>query len=344
MLLIWLQDLFKQIRDFLAPSYDYGGKRSYRWDSWQTFLWLAVFSAFMSSLARGEIQNIISSFGWVFLILGVWWYVYQEPVKKTLTIGGLFLGPWIVGALTCVFLFGSWRGANDSVPYVAWPPISFIYAALPKFIKSDPKTQEPKFPVIPAPPVRQELVILLLSNLILSCWFQFNFSLQSWLQSYPSLAAEDFRSSAFVYKLNSEGRGNSRGNLVLELAETQLKEELRGQPWSEVERWLLDLDQNMTELDQDVRQQLADSPENGLWHLKGRVVSGVYDLELQAVWSGPSASPGGYYLTKSCQITQVRRPTLAPTASGRSQAIASVRCGPTSDLVFDEPASTRSAQ
>ena len=75
--------IFDQIRKRLqAPS----------WASWQTFVSLSVFSVIVAGMTNPPIQAIIANFGWVFLVIGVWWFTYDETVKKKLTFNGLFTG------------------------------------------------------------------------------------------------------------------------------------------------------------------------------------------------------------------------------------------------------------
>ena len=95
-----MKDLFASLRSFLTPK-DLA--------SWQTFMLLSIFSvvmgAFMSSLAQG----IVSSFGWFFLIVAVWWFVYGKDVQTALTFNAIFtkvfLGPWIISTLIVLAVF-----------------------------------------------------------------------------------------------------------------------------------------------------------------------------------------------------------------------------------------------
>ncbi|NJK52941.1 MAG: DUF5357 domain-containing protein, partial [Leptolyngbyaceae cyanobacterium SU_3_3] len=47
------------------------------WASWQTLVALSAFSAIVAGMTSYPVTNIIAFFGWVFLILGVWWFTYE---------------------------------------------------------------------------------------------------------------------------------------------------------------------------------------------------------------------------------------------------------------------------
>ena len=288
-----IRKFFAEIRKILQPP---------RWASWQTLIFLSVFSTVMAGLSTEGTQIIISVFGWLFLILGVWWFTYEDAVKKTLTVNRVFLGPWLTGAVVCLALYGGWRNFPQPAMFISWPPISALIAAIPKFIKSDPDRKTPTF-VLPKGDVWQDLVLMFLINFILSCWFQFYYVLNGWLDAYPSLLADNFSHSAFVH----DGRPkqttrDTKGTLLLNQVEVALKEQLDGRPWPEVERWLLDLNQQLPDLETAARQQLPYA-ENAWWNLRGKVLSDAYDVQFQAVWQGPSSATNGYTVTTVCHIT-----------------------------------------
>jgi hypothetical protein len=231
--------------------------------------------------------------------------------------------------LVCIFLFGGLLDSPNYIGFLCWPPISAAIAVAPKFIASSSDGPKYQFPQKAAD--RQEIIILMLSNLILSCWFQLYFSTQTWLQNYPTLLSGDLNRSSFFVKLNSSDRPSPRGFTILEQAGEIVTNELTGQSWSMVERWLLDLDQQMKLIEETVMSQLSEVEENTLWSLQGRTVPGTeYTLQMYAVWQGPTADGKGYYLTKTCQIT--RGPGTRITVNGQSDALpttglARVECG-----------------
>lgn len=318
-----IDEIFKQLRKTLTPP---------KPDSWQTLLWLSVFSWAMSLLPVSQlIQGFIATCAWIFLIPGIHWFMHEEKfkvfdltinVKKGLTINGIWLAPWITGALVCILLFSGITDERDRthITLLFWAPLSAIIAALPKFIAMGPKVKKPD------PPGRQELVILLLTNLLLSCWFQLFFLTQSWLVDYPSLLTEDLSKSAFVVKFVNN-RPPSRGVTILEQAETVLKEELDGQSWSQVERWLLNLQPQMQQLENVVMTRIAPVKENALWHLQGQVLPRTeYQMQMMAVWQGPSADGTGYHLIKPCQMTRVSDTRRSIARTTASTQIARVTC------------------
>lgn len=335
---------FKKVRKAIFPA---------KWDSPATLIWLSIFSWAVSRLTGEAVQNIITFIGWLFLIPGVHWllhedktklkFLYQEKtLKKWLTIGDIFIGSWITGALVSYFLFAK----SEEIPaiaYIAWPCISAILAGAPKFIKSDPVDKTPIYKTA-EPKDRQYLVLLALINLLLSCWIQLTFSTENWLAEYPSLLADDLGGSSFVVRTQPESVINSRGVNVLRRTETVLEETLEGQTWSNVERWLLNLEPRVAELESIVIDQLPSLRENSFWQIRGRILTGEYAIQLFAIWRGPSADPNGYYLTKTCQITQVTPQKSAndPLSSGRASSnllvgTARVECGPTVGPIKGQP-------
>jgi hypothetical protein len=330
----------KQVRDLLKPP---------QWASWQTLISLAAFSAIVASFTTSDgyqiAQRIISSFGWVFLILGVWWLIYEPEVKKKLTFYTLFLGPWLVGVLICVYLFGTWQGKPIPAPaaLVSWPALSTIVWASPKFVKSDPKTKSPVY-TNPSKEKRQDIVLVLLVNLLISCWLQFHFTVQNWFELYPSLKAEDFRRSEFVNAFTDPKQRQelSRGVDLLKAAENGVKEQLEGKDWSVVERWLEQLqDVQLSPLRSTVQSRLPDIPESRLWTLNASTLPAnrpdAYDLRLEAAWGGPSSRRTGTKLSKTCAIRQTRKlgppaqfnfDSPAPPAQSkpRPRIIATVQC------------------
>ncbi len=312
--------IFDQIRKRLqAPG----------WASWQTFISLSVFSVIVAGLTNSPIQAIIANFGWLFLVIGVWWFTYEPSVKKKLTFNGLFTGPWIIGAIVCLWLFGSWDGAPTPASFISWPPVSALIWSIRRFIQSDPDKKTPTY-TVPKADDRQDIVLMLLSNLVISCWFQLHFLLQDWLVAYPSIRSENFSRSAFVVELYPESKSSTGGINLLNAAEQTLKTQLEGKPWAEVERWLSpeQLNQEIPRLAADAQKQMPRSSENNLWDLRGRVLpDSQYILELQAVWQGPSARTEGYYLTKACQISQGRKLGPPVDAASRSSALSAIRLG-----------------
>lgn len=300
-----MNDIFRQFRRLIYPP---------KWDSWQTLVWISVFSWAVSLLTEDEVQTIISSIGWLFLIPGIHWALHEESlslgdkininIKRGLTLGdpkdGFFLGPWITGALVCTFLQSLINGPPWAI-VVAWPPISAAIASIPSFIQIGPVLK------IPKPSVRQDLIILFLSNLVLSCWLQLYVTTQSFLQDYPSLVTDELGQSAFVARfLPNQRRSVSRGVVLLEQMETELQSDLSTRSWTDVERYLLNFPQQIQSIRTRVFGRSPELPENPLWDLDGRVLpNSEYAVQLFAIWQGPTIDGRGYYLTRTCQITRL---------------------------------------
>lgn len=331
-----MREIFGQIRKRMQPPH---------WASWQTLIFLSIFSAVIAALtsqAPPQIaERIISSLGWVFLILGTWWFVYEPDVKQKLKLYELFIGPWIVGALICIYLFGTWEGRAIPAPtaFISWPPISAIVWSIPKFIQSDPKTKSPVY-TTPTPANRQNIILVLLANVLISCWFQLYFVVQNWLAEYPSFRAQGFAQSAFVRELQPSEKqlGFSRGVDLLEAAEKSLKPQLEGKPWAEVERWLSDLAQEFPTVRDEAFAQLPRIAENQLWNLNARIASEAYDLDLLAIWQGPSARNQAYYLMKTCRVSQSQQvgapdrlqfnsPDPPAISAPQTRSLGTVKCG-----------------
>ncbi len=292
-----MKDIFQNLRNILQPP---------RWDSWQTLMLMAVFSALLAGAATSWAQTLISSCGWIWLICSVWWLVYES--KKSLTFGFWFVGPWIISALIGLFLFSNFPMIAPSGLLILWAPVAALIAIFPNFIKSNSLTKEPEWS-IPAVNKRQGMVFLVLTHLLVACWVQFYFLLQHWLMTSPSLQADaDFGRGNFVINVRPETV--SRGREILRLTETSLKQELKDKSWPEVERWLLELNRNIGKLQEDVQsslgQQVIQYREDQWWKIDGEVTGGEYDLELTAYLQRPYSRKDGHQVSMICQITPKR--------------------------------------
>lgn len=304
----FLRNLFKAIFDFLVPD---------RYFSWQTVIYMSLFSWLLSLLARtlGATDftvMLLATFGWIYLALGVGWAVETAKIRPF----GLPIAPWVAGAILCIFLFGTWTDRWIQPALATWPLISFLVVAVPNLLGWD---LQPK-PV--PPPVRQKLILLFFLSLLFSSWFQFYFRIQTWLEIYPSLAADDLNRSSFVYRLPGQSEPVSAGVAQLTMAETILQEELGNRPWSSAERWLLNLDGQRQLMQQRVDNAVVQSSrEAPLWRLDMQPYTrgDGYTLNLWAVWEGPSASQNGYYLEKTCELAPVSRGALAPRPGPTAQ-------------------------
>jgi hypothetical protein len=285
-----LQQIWERLSVIIFPDDYY---------SWQTLIYLGFFSFAMSWVAlllvdRGWTVNIIATSGWLFFGLGIGWLLEERQVQ----VYGMPLAPWVMGAIFCTFSFGTF-GGRWSTALMIWPLVSVAIAVIPQFL--DWKLR----PTLPSSDVRQQLILLTLIGLLLSNWFQFYFRLQDWFTDYPSLLADDFGRSGFVFRMSLAPREQAQGVTLLTVAQTKVEESLDGTPWPFIERWLKNLDEQVVRLEQNVLSEVDLSEERDMWRLQARprtTDDDGYALDLMAVWSGPASMETGYYHEKTCLI------------------------------------------
>ena len=203
--------------------------------------------------------------------------------------------------------------------FVYWFPLSALIAIAPKFIKRGPKFKWPE------PSARQDIVILVLINLLVSCWFQLYFTSQAWAQRYPNLfPVVDDRPAQTSPNLEA---ARSTGVAFLDQADAGLRTNLSGLPWPQAERWLLDLNANLTAISDASKLKLGAASEP--WRLEGRISSQQdYQVQLLAIWRDPVTKRDRDYLLKTCAIRRTPLAATAPTKIPTNQ-VATVQCGAT---------------
>ena len=274
--------------------------------SWQTIVLLGLFS-WLTSLLAAVVEaapftrTLLGLFSLLFFAIGVGWALTKHPIKFL----GVSLGPWITGAILCAFVFTPWGDGNLGAAAVSWPLVSVLVAAIPHFLTWNLGFKTPPIPI------RQELILLLLLNLLFSSWIEFSFLIQNWLQDYPSLIMDNFERSGFVYVIPNNEVRISQGDILLDTSATTIKNTLNEMPWPDLERWLLNIDERIIPIGVDARDRLTKPAEKDFWELQAETPPGSYstpsasyDLKLKAVWLGPASKPDGYYLEKACRITQ----------------------------------------
>ncbi len=284
-----LKDAINKIRALITPP-------SYL--SWQTCLLLSLFSWLMAAIAESSEASpftvvLLSTFSWLFLTIAIWWGLTENPVE----IGYISISPWITAAVMCVFLFRPWTTERLQLAMGFWPVVATILVAIPNFFNWGLDWKLPK------PHVRQELIVLLLVNLLLSSWIMFYFRIQHWFDDYPSLMAENLDNSAFVYRFGNDSNGTSQADILLTSAAASLVKQLDDAPWPRVERWLLNLDNSISSLASGII--LNTISERVFWSLdapRPQSVSNGYQIKLRANWLGPTAKENGYYVEKVCTI------------------------------------------
>ncbi|HAZ45342.1 MAG TPA: hypothetical protein DDW76_18450 [Cyanobacteria bacterium UBA11369] len=285
--------------------------------SWQTLIIASVILG-IAAIAFTAFLPILAVLSGLLLIIGVAWYTTKEPI----TIQGISIGSWVTGALICLLLFGIWGDpALLAIGVVAWPIVSAAVAAIPEFWHEGLKLKTPN------PEVRQNLTILLLINLLLSCWLLFGFIVQGWLQAYPSIAADELGRSFFVNKVAYGSDPVPRGALVLNAVESRLRNQIDGKVWPDVERWLLNANDRVVKLSEEVTPKVE---EDALWEYGADVspIDGGYNLNLLANWRGPGTRVEGYHLRKSCKVTLSRGRGVR---AGSPVSLSDLRCEPVSD-------------
>ena len=314
-----LQTIWARVTAILCPQDYY---------SWQTLIYLGIFSFVMSWVARLALTsdvtvNLIATAGWIFFALGIGWLLEDAKVRFL----GMPVAPWAVGAIVCTYFFGLVPWDNRwQLALMSWPLVSVAIAIIPEFLTWELR------PKIPPPAVRQKLILLSLMALLFSNWFQFYFRLQDWFAEYPSLLADDFGRSGFVFRLSNAPSGQAQGIMLLTTAETEITAALNDTPWSYVERWLLNLDEQVGNLQSDTLNSLDLAAEKDLWRLAAqprRLPTGGYALDLMAIWSGPASTQEGYYLAKTCVIQPRSQTEPAPNGevnAGQTNQVAQVEC------------------
>lgn len=303
--------------------------------SWQTLLYLSIFSAVMSLLARTDyVKDALAALGWLFLTLSVAWALGGRKFRVPFFDIDIQPGPWVSGALYSIFIAASFPDLPDSVPWVVWPLISSAIASTTSFLKPGPAL------TIPKPSTRQNLLIVILANALLSCWIAFHFTVQDWLREYPSVANGDISRSTFVNELGFPGvqrrRQVSRGVALLNAAGDVLTERLDGRAWSETERFLLNLNSEMVQIQQQAQARLEEVNENALWQLRATVPPGTqYTVLMQALWQGPSSFSNGFYLTRACNVSRVA--SLLNRQLPPGTIATQVSCGAISDPIENVP-------
>ncbi len=178
--------------------------------SWQTLFLVSIglyFCAFFSYMLAKNYHNptidfnnyrqIFSFCSWIFFLIAIIGLFTQNP----LMIKGFSLNPWVMGILLSVFLFALLKDVvklntinAGSISLIICPPICGLIATL-HLLRENGKFK------LPDATVRQKIIILLLSHLMISCWLEFYTLIQTWPKYQLNRPTEEFRKSAFVIKI-----------------------------------------------------------------------------------------------------------------------------------------------
>ncbi|GAX34798.1 septal junction protein FraD [Nodularia sp. NIES-3585] len=342
--------IYEGIRKLLVPPKAY---------SWQTFIYLSVFSWAISFLAVGYVRSFIAFLGWLFLIAGTAWYTTDDPLR----VPGTFMpvGAVITGFLVSVFAFGNPEDVITPRTIILWPTISAIITAIPDFIEGNDRKTTAK---LPKPEVREKIIVLVASCMLMSCWIQFYFLMENWLTQYPSLLIDNFERSTFVVRivepeLATETQSETattqelqkipeNGEVILNEVQIRVEKELNKTPWSQVERWLLDATKEVNNLgNQVIEQRLGQYEERKLWRVDARVtnIKSGYRLDLLSIWTGPSSTRNGYYLQKSCRIEPIAvsatTSRIALSEVEEKNTVAEIECDRLNKFMAGEPPAQR---
>lgn len=162
--------------------------------SWKTFMILTLFSLVLILVSEGIKTEILAGFTLLFITIGIWFYTKEKP----LTFLGVSVNCWAMSIFICILVSKLFTGEVTSWVWISCPPVAATIAAIPEFMESKNKLK------IPAPEVRQKLVIIFMGYLVISCWINFGLTIQEWLENDPSLMQQDFSQSAFVVKIEWE--------------------------------------------------------------------------------------------------------------------------------------------
>lgn len=176
--------LYKWVKTLIPPQTS----------SWQTFFLVSISSFFLAQFAKAPLLRVIlKTLGWLFALISVHWWTFQNSDKVSIA-KRFFIGPWLTGLLVCLVLLKEWivPYPDQVLIYIAasWPLVSVAIAIWPRF--SDPGVRfvgtdddpEKYQKIIDN---RRDIMLLVLGNLILSCWLRFYFIITKWVElSYPN--------------------------------------------------------------------------------------------------------------------------------------------------------------
>ena len=280
----FLKDAIERIRKFFIPPKAF---------SWQTLIYLSVFSWLMSSLANdGSMQDIIAFFGWIFLIAGTSWYTTDKPLYIPGTI--MPVGAVITGGIVSVFAFQQDEELIART-IIFWPTISALITAVPEFFEgsgTDVKTQLPELND------RESVIVLIGCCMLLSCWLNLYGVTDSWLNEYPSAKYPVYRDNSqrndLLTVMEPEDRIPQNGVLILNKLQSAVETALDGKSWSEVELWLKNANRKVNQLGERIIEiNLAKFEERDFWKTEANVenivpkdINSGYKLDLYSVWKG----------------------------------------------------------
>ncbi|NEO85939.1 MAG: DUF5357 domain-containing protein [Spirulina sp. SIO3F2] len=257
--------------------------------SWQTFACVMLALFILSISTKGVLREALAIASFSAGMIGATWAGLEKK---------WFFTPWLSIAL--LDLLG-WRVLQLPIPllWVLWPPLSAIFWFVTKSF--DWGSTQWK---LPAPAVRQQFILIFMSQILLSCWLQFGFVVQDWLKNYPSFLVDSFEQSVFVAPFktdspfNDQAQPEPRGLTLLTAIRPEIRKRFSQQDWSTLEAWLQEIwiPHQVPDYLQDLKQtaQFPDLPEDRFWDITVAATprrSGDvgYEMVWLAQWLGPKS-------------------------------------------------------
>lgn len=331
----FLKDAIEGIKKFFIPPKAF---------SWQTLIYLSLFSWLMSSLANdGPIQDIIAFFGWAFLIAGTSWYTTDKPLYIPGTI--MPVGAVITGGIVSVFAFQQDEELITRT-IIFWPTISALITAVPEFFEGSGTDVKAQLPDLND---RESVIVLIGCCMLLSCWLNLYGVTDSWLNEYPSAKYPIYRDNSqrndLLTVVEPEERIPQNGVLILNKLQSAVETALDGKSWSEVELWLKNANRKVSQLGEKIIEiNLLKFEEKDFWKMEANVeniipkdINSGYKLDLYSVWQGPSATKDGYYLRRTCQIEPIAERDESIGSKGELITVAELECLPKISYIAGQP-------
>lgn len=331
----FLKDAIEGIKKFFIPPKAF---------SWQTLIYLSLFSWLMSSLANdGPIQDIIAFFGWAFLIAGTSWYTTDKPLYIPGTI--MPVGAVITGGIVSVFAFQQDEELITRT-IIFWPTISALITAVPEFFEGSGTDVKAQLPDLND---RESVIVLIGCCMLLSCWLNLYGVTDSWLNEYPSAKYPIYRDNSqrndLLTVVEPEERIPQNGVLILDKLQSAVETALDGKSWSEVELWLKNANRKVSQLGEKIIEiNLLKFEEKDFWKMEANVeniipkdINSGYKLDLYSVWQGPSATKDGYYLRRTCQIEPIAERDESIGSKGELITVAELECLPKISYIAGQP-------
>ena len=266
---------------------------------WKTPLLISIFLALLSvaAVTDGSTRTTIADLSWLSFIISMGLLTSQPPF----VIYGVSISPWVTSVLVGLWLLVRLPPEYKAIAWIAGPLIAVVVLAAIEIWNSESKWERVKSLVQP------EFLIITLIHVVFSCWFAFHFLIQGWLQQYPTVLSQDLKQSNYIVTFQGPTINRSRGVIILDEMEKVLKEEARTKPWPQIEKMLIDIDNERFFLKNEAFKKMRIVPEDSSWDVKTSVVQGQsrYQLEMQATWLGLVFRPEMYSFTKSCEVINI---------------------------------------